>query len=265
MGSHGGQWKCNDKLLTLQPNKKYRLRMVFKKKTVSVMVNGKAACTNIPRSDRKVFKNVQVYVGDPWYAPADAKVENLYFKDLKPKSGGGAGGGGSSGGVKGAKMLGGTGNIKKGTKLKSMNIPLDYEIGLDITPNNKIEKNWANIVHFTATGKDCCGYGSRIPGVWFWPGTRKLLVVDGHTKNGNSHTGEWKCDDKLLTLQANKKYRLRMVFKRKKVSVMVNGQSACKNIPRSDRKVFKNVQVYVGDPWYAPANAKVANLYFKAS
>merc|ERR1712032_173930 len=194
--------------------------------------------------DRKVFKNVQVYVGDPWYAPADAKVENLYFKDLKPKSGGGAGGGGSSGGgkgkaPKGAKMLGGTGSIKKGTKLKSMDIPLDYEIGLDITPGKKINNNWANIVHFTATGKDCCGYGSRIPGVWFWPKTRKLLVVDGHTKNGNSHTGEWKCDDKLLTLQANKKYKLRMVF--------------------------KNVQVYVGDPWYAPANAKVANLYFKAS
>merc|ERR1712010_322216 len=122
--SHTGQWKCNDKLLTLQPNKKYRLRMVF--------------------------KNVQVYVGDPWYAPADAKVANLYFKDLKPKSGGGAGGGGSAGGVEGAKMLGGTGNIKKGTKLKSMDIPLDYEIGLDIPPGNKINNGWANIVHFTA-------------------------------------------------------------------------------------------------------------------
>merc|ERR1712222_288854 len=241
---------------------------VFKRKKVSVMVNGQSACKNIPRSDRKVFKNVQVYVGDPWYAPANAKVANLYFKDLKPKSGGGGGGGGSTGGgkgvPKGAKLLGGTGNVKKNTKLKNMDIPLDYEVGLDITPNNKIEKNWANIVHFTATGKDCCGYGSRIPGVWFWPGTRKLLVVDGHTANGNSHTGQWKCNDKLLTLQANKKYRLRMVFKKKTVSVMVNGKAACTNIPRSDRKVFKNVQVYVGDPWYAPADAKVAKLYFKA-
>merc|ERR1711959_145782 len=126
-----GEWKCDDKLLTLQANKKYRLKMVFKKKTVSVYVNGKAACTNIPRSDRK---------------------------DLKPNSGGG----GSTGGGK-AKMLGGTGNIKKNTKLKSMDIPLDYEIGLDITPNNQIENNWGSIVHFTATGKDCCGYGSRIP------------------------------------------------------------------------------------------------------
>ena len=160
-------------------------------------------------------------------------------------------------------MLGGTGSIKKGTKLKSMDIPLDYEIGLDITPNNKIEKGWSNIVHFTATGTDCCAYGSRIPGVWFWPGTRRLHVVDGHTANGNSHEGQWKCDTKVLTLQANKKYSLRLVLRLKTVSVYVNGKAACTNIPRSDRRVFKNVQVYVGDPWYAPANAKVANLYFK--
>ena len=164
---------------------------------------------------------------------------------------------------KGAKLLGGNGNIKKGTKLKSMDIPLDYEIGLDITPNNKIEKGWSNIVHFTASGKDCCSYGDRIPGLWFWPGTRRLHVVDGHTANGNSHEGQWKCDTKLLTLAANKKYRLRLVLKLKTVSVYVNGKAACTNIPRSDRKVFKNVQVYVGDPWYAPADAKVANLYFK--
>merc|ERR1711959_868367 len=60
------------------------------------------------------------------------------------------GGGGSTGGgkgvPKGAKLIGGNGNIKKGTKLKSMDIPLDYEIGLDITPNNKIASGWGSIV-----------------------------------------------------------------------------------------------------------------------
>ena len=162
-----------------------------------------------------------------------------------------------------AKLLGGDGALKKNTKLKAMDIPLDYEIGLDITPNDKLEKDWGSIVHFTATGTNCCDYGSRIPGVWFYPNTRKLLVVDGHTKEGNSHTGQWKCDDKLLTLEANKKYRLRMVFTPKKVSVFVNNKAACTDIPREDRKVFKNVQVYVGDPWYNPAQATVGNLYFK--
>ena len=124
---------------------------------------------------------------------------------------------------------------------------------------------WANIIHFSATGTNCCEYGSRIPGVWFYPGTRRLHVVDGHTKEGNSNDGQWKCDTKLLTLAANKKHRVKMVFTRKTVSVWVNNKAACTNIPREDRKVFKNVQVYVGDPWYAPAQATVANLYFKGN
>ena len=166
---------------------------------------------------------------------------------------------------KDAKLLGGDGNINFRTQLKNIDIPLDYEIGLDITPNSKLENGWGSIVHFTATGGDCCGYGSRIPGVWFWPGTRKLMVVDGHTANGDSHTGEWKCDNTVLTLQPNKKYRLRMLFMRKTVSVWVNGKAACTNVPRVDRKVFKNVKVYVGDPFSQPAQAKVANFYFRAA
>ena len=144
-----------------------------------------------------------------------------------------------------------------------MSIPLEYEIGLDITPSNAIEKGWGSILHFTATGADCCGYGSRIPGVWFWPGTRRILLSDGHTSNGNSHTGQWKCDDNVLTLQPNINYRLRMVFKAKTVSLYVNGQMACATEPRADRKVFKNVAVYAADPFYAPAKATVQNLYFK--
>ena len=93
-------------------------------------------------------------------------------------------------------MLGGNGAIKRNTNLKPMDIPLNYEIGLDITPNNNIVRGkYASILHFTATGTNCCEYGSRIPGVWFYPGTRKLNVVDGHAKmatatpdNGNVTT-----------------------------------------------------------------------------
>ena len=48
--------------------------------------------------------------------------------------------------------------------------------------------------------------------MWFWPGTRKILVVDGHAANGNSHTGMWGCDDDLLTLEIGMKTRLKMVM-----------------------------------------------------
>ena len=162
------------------------------------------------------------------------------------------------------KLLGGDGVITKATKLSSISIPLDYEVGLDITPTTGLEGGWGSIVHFTATGTDCCDYGSRIPGVWFHPGTRKLLVVDGHTENGNSHTDQWDCDDAVLTLQPNVQYRLKMVFMHKSVSVYVNDKVACANIPRVDRQVWSDVAVYVGDPWYNPAKASVKNLCFKA-
>ena len=162
-----------------------------------------------------------------------------------------------------AKLLGGNGLIQKNTKLESLDIPLDYEIGLDITPNDKIGTRYGSIVHFTATGTNCCEYGSRIPGLWFYPNTRKLHVVAGHSMNGNSNDAQWKCDTKLLTLEANKKYRLKIVFTRNTVSVWVNNKAACTDVLRDDHKVFKNVQVYVGDPWADPAQATVENLYFK--
>ena len=67
----------------------------------------------------------------------------------------------------GAQMLGGDGQLVADTQLADVAIPLDYEIGLDITPGSNIIADWAAIVHFTATGTNCCDYGSRIPGVWF--------------------------------------------------------------------------------------------------
>ena len=103
--------------------------------------------------------------------------------------------------------LGGDGQLVRSAEndesgiLATVSIPLDYEIGIDITPGDVIESDWSSIAHFTASNTNCCEYGSRIPGIWFWPGTRKVLVVDGHGDNGNSHTGEWGCDDDILTLE----------------------------------------------------------------
>eukprot|EP01045_Picozoa_sp_COSAG04_P012722 COSAG04_NODE_868_length_9754_cov_10.610254_6_plen_1356_part_00 len=173
-------------------------------------------------------------------------------------SSGNTGGGGiPNGGV----SLGGDGQLVKDTRLPYVTIPLDYEIGLDITPGPVIQSDWASIVHFTATDSNCCNYGSRIPGVWFWPGTRKILVVDGHGANGNSHTGEWGCNDDTLTLDEGQKYRLTMAMTASSVYIYVNGEIACDNIPRADRTTFESVSVYMADPWYVEADAVVGNLY----
>ena len=157
-------------------------------------------------------------------------------------------------------MLGGDGALVANTQLSDVNIPLDYTIGLYITPGPTINSEWAAIVHFTATDTNCCDYGSRIPGIWFWPGTRKILVVDGHGANGNSHTGDWGCDDDLLTLAEGQQATLTMVMNSDRVNIYVNGDWACQ-APRADRQVWENTKVYAADPWYAAADAAISGLY----
>ena len=103
---------------------------------------------------------------------------------------------------------------------------------------------------------NCCEYGSRIPGIWFWPGTRKVLVVDGHGDNGNSHTGEWGCNDDLLTLEPHTLYTLKIVVAPATVHIYINDVLACDE-PRATRQEWSNVKVYVGDPWRGPAMGAV--------
>ena len=156
--------------------------------------------------------------------------------------------------------LGGDGQLVANTRLDDVSIPLNYEIGVTITPGPTIDEAWASIVHFTATGDDWGDYGDRIPGVWFWPGTRKLLVVDGHRANGNSHTGEWGCDDGILTLSEGVASTLTMRMNEDVVNIYVDGEWAC-GAARSGRQVWEATQVYAADPWYAAADAAISDLY----
>ena len=75
---------CQNKaLLYLQPYVNYRVQLGLERSKVLVAVNGKLACSNIPREDRKVFNNTMVYLGDPWYPAARATVTNLYLREGK--------------------------------------------------------------------------------------------------------------------------------------------------------------------------------------
>ena len=197
---------------------------------VYIYVNDRVACTE-PRADRQAYALVPVYMSDPWYAAADAAVANLYMS--------GEGADIVRAPAVGVQVFLGQDNwgpLVANTRIEDVSFALDYEIGLDITPGSTVVAEWASIVHFTATNTNCCDYGSRIPGVWFWPGTRKILVVDGHGANGNSHTGEWGCDDTLLTLAEGVTSTLRMIMRPDFVFIYVNDQVACTE-PRADRRV----------------------------
>jgi hypothetical protein len=165
-----------------------------------------------------------------------------------------------------AQMLGGDGALPTETTLLTTidSLPLDYEIGFDITPGPQIQGDWAALVHFTATDTNCCDYGSRVPGIWFWPSTRKILVVDGHGANGNSHTGQWGCDDSMLTTEVGVTINLKMVMASDLVTIYINDEVAC-STDRADRQVWPDVKVYAPALWngvYPAADVTLGNLYY---
>ena len=71
-----------------------------------------------------------------------------------------------------------------GDAIAVINLPLDYAVQFDINPS-AAAGGWANIIHFTIGG-NCCGYGQRIPGVWFYGGSTRLHIRDGHAGDGNA-------------------------------------------------------------------------------
>ena len=155
------------------------------------------------------------------------------------------------------KLLGGDGRPKRETKVATVDLPLEYEIGLDITPGSKVARARTNIIHFT-TGT----HESKLPCVHFLEDSHTLAVIESST-GLHSYLGEWMCDGKVLALKAGNKYRLRVVLKKHKLSVHVNEHVACLFSLHQKRKVVKNVRVYVGSPWRDPADVMVQGLYLK--
>ena len=100
--------------------------------------------------------------------------------------------------------------LSQGMEHESVALPLDYAIQFDIVPGPQLVTAWSSIVHFTATGNNCCEYGDRVPGIWFMPGTRKLDIIDGH--GGLGGQGVQGNDECQLTeeLQPGLKYTVRV-------------------------------------------------------
>ena len=114
--------------------------------------------------------------------------------------------------------------------------------------------DWGSIVHFTAGG-DCCNFGDRSPGIWFQPGTTQLHVRVGDTIDGN-----WGIDTDALPL--NTYTPVTLVCKGADVNMTVGTNTYTAKQP-TRRFSGGNLTVYAGDPWYAAANATVANLDYQ--
>jgi hypothetical protein len=172
-------------------------------------------------------------MADPWYPAANAVVSQIKITeidrtneavkvDLLP-------GGGN------VRVLGTPGQLVKNKFVKTMNLPKDFTLEFDLTLKGVV-RQWASVFHFT-TGNDCCAHGSRIPAMWFRPGSKTFIVVDGTQSNGNAHNNHG-------SLTIGKKVSIKMKATRNSFDTYIDGKKTG-SINRSgkDRKAWKNVKV----------------------
>lgn len=137
-------------------------------------------------------------------------------------------------------------------------LPTDYQVAFDIIPGPTINPGWSNIIHFSATGNNCCNYGDRVPGVWFYPGSRRVHIIDGHGAEGAGND-ECAIEEELVEGQ---QYSIQIDMRQKVVEVFYNGVLKCTE-PRVDRRVFGAAQVFASDPWHPPCDAVIGNLLMR--
>ena len=237
----------------LRVGRKYRVRIEIAPNHVRLYLDGMLACQE-GRKDRKEFagKGVIVYAADPWYEAADATISNFaldpqrdyQFVPKKPWK------------------------LKKNTLITTVDVlPVFYTFSFDLTPGPRITKGWSNIVHLTSTNHDCCNYGDRIPSIWFYPGSRRLHIIDGHggPKVGGNGPGAATTtggNDECpvpTQLQSGRTVKLRVDMAEHFVRVYYNGQKMCDE-PRKGRLPFVDVKVYASDPWYPAADATISDF-----
>lgn len=140
-----------------------------------------------------------------------------------------------------------------------VSLPLDYTVSFTITPGWQTQPDWASIVHFTATGNNCCAYGDRAPAVWFHPDSRKLHIVDGHPDDGNANCNP--SDELPPNVPTTVTIDIGAGFY--EVSVSQNGQTprqVCEGL-RQNRRSFSHVHVWAADPFYEPAFATISDFW----
>jgi outer membrane protein OmpA-like peptidoglycan-associated protein len=132
---------------------------------------------------------------------------------------------------------------------------IDYEVSFDLKLHGSVA-DWGSIVHFTATGANCDGYGSRIPGIWTNPGQTTLHTSSGHEGNGNDNRST-----RALIIDSEVKVRLRV--QGTACTVWFDGEKVLDEpTMMGKRQEHEDVKVYVGDPWYEPANGELRNLQY---
>ena len=129
-------------------------------------------------------------------------------------------------------------------------------MSFDIRPRGKIS-GWTNIIHLTATGKNCCGKGDRVPAVWFNSRSTRLHVCSQIDNAGNRC---YNSDNIPLNKWTTVVIKQDKDNKGKYIYTVTAGGKVVKKIENKKPQEYKNVRIFAADNWYRESNAELKNF-----
>ena len=147
--------------------------------------------------------------------------------------------------------------IKKGNLLTTLSaIPAEYVVSFSVRPT-AFSTGWSSVIHFT-TGENCCKVGSRIPGVWF---NNNILHICGAVNDNGNHCynskpiakNEW-TDVLIVNSKVGSKFWYTVYVNSIQIGRILNPSS----------RVYKNVKVYITDPWHKSFKGSLRNIQISA-
>jgi hypothetical protein len=112
--------------------------------------------------------------------------------------------------------------------------------------------NWRNIFHISNNNNDCCIIGDRVPGLWIYPESTRLLLVNDIKKiNNNKHVGANSDVSTNDGIRLNRDCFITMTWSNTTVSIYENGLlKASKDYKLPLIAAIPEASFYIGDPWY---------------
>merc|ERR1719300_2313808 len=149
-------------------------------------------------------------------------------------------------------------NVKKGQLLAVIpewgpNFRISFDLNINSMYSSRSD-GWANVLHFTATGKDCCSLGDRVPALFTNAQLNTVSFMSNVDHNGNFQKGT-----PHGTFPTNTWCKIKIEQKFEgfqwRYSVHVEGVGTLINVINKKPKIWKNVAVYAGDPFFPATHA----------
>ena len=133
-------------------------------------------------------------------------------------------------------------------------LPKEYELSFELMPTSFLN-NWTNVIHLTI-GDDNRNYGNRTPGVWFQPDNSLYF---------NSPINDSSKNFSVLTVRAQimewTKVKISQLLITEKYTFTVQvGETEVYTVQNLFPQEFKNVKVYLSDPWYFAQPGLIRNV-----